>query len=160
MHLRAARKLMRKVSFTDIMRDLGVEEDVEYSHHDDPEFWSQLMEQSGIDETSPIQVMEDARNFRELESLVKALDSLETISAYIVLAAEYDQPSQPNQPAINQSRAPAGQRDFWNSVGENMASAQENMQPLLKNWLLAGIQGKQQTRFYREHRHNCGLEKE
>jgi nuclear pore complex protein Nup107 len=31
---------------------------------------------------------------------------------------------------------------FWPAIGEEVKNTKDNMQPLLKNWLLAGIEGK------------------
>ena len=33
-------------------------------------------------------------------------------------------------------------KKFWHRVGDEIKAAKDNMQPLLKNWLLAGIESK------------------
>lgn len=37
---------------------------------------------------------------------------------------------------------PATNRKFWAGVGDGIKAAKENMQPLLKGWLVASIAGK------------------
>jgi nuclear pore complex protein Nup107 len=37
---------------------------------------------------------------------------------------------------------PATNRKFWNNVGDEIKLTKESMQPLLKEWLLPGIQGE------------------
>lgn len=141
MHLRAARELMGVVSFSGIVRDLGTGGDADEAWYDSVEFWAQQLERSNMHGMTPEQVLADARNFRELEALVKALDSLETMASYAEVAKEYDEPSQHANTATNQGSMPPGQRDFWNQVGDTAKASQENMQPLLKGWLLSGTQG-------------------
>lgn len=122
MHLRAARLLMRRVPFSEVMKGAGLEElgDAEL---DRVEFWADQLEQKGI-LANPEQVMAEARTFRELEKLAKALDTLETIASIVEISPE----------------APASNRDFWGNFGELVKAAKENMTPLLKNWLISGIQ--------------------
>lgn len=36
---------------------------------------------------------------------------------------------------------PATNRQFWDNMGGFIRATKENMQPLLRNWLLADIQG-------------------
>lgn len=61
--------------------------------YDDVNFWAQQLEQSGIEAVRPEQVMADAKTYRELEALVKALDCLETMASLVVISAEYVQSS-------------------------------------------------------------------
>lgn len=88
MHLNAARKLSKSVEFGTIMQDLGIEEDFEEAWYDSTAFWADQLERSNIQDTTPEKVLADARNFRELEALVKALDSLETMGAFADVSKE------------------------------------------------------------------------
>lgn len=143
MHLRAARCLMQRVPFAEVIKGMGVEEGDE-ADLDRLEFWTDQLEQKGI-EANPETVMAEARTFRELERLVKALDTLETIASIVEISAEYVSPTLVSQVKANRRlmyRAPASNREFWANFGELVKTAKDNMGPLLKNWLVAGIQGK------------------
>jgi nuclear pore complex protein Nup107 len=87
MHLLAARRLMERVSFHEIMQGTGLDDDDEAM--DRITFWSDQLKEKNITSVAPEKVMADARNFRELESLVRALDSLETIGSLVEISAEY-----------------------------------------------------------------------
>ncbi|KAG5925897.1 hypothetical protein E4U53_003203 [Claviceps sorghi] len=126
--LGAARRLFRKVAFGGIMQHMIGHEEPELALYDDVNFWSQQLERSGIHNVRPEQVMSDARNYMELEALVKALDNLETIASCAAISDEG--PDMTN-------------KDFWHRIGDEVKAAKDNMQPLLKNWLMAGIEGKQ-----------------
>jgi nuclear pore complex protein Nup107 len=54
--------------------------------YDDVDFWAQQLERSGITGVKPEVVLRDARTFRDLESLVKALDSLETVGSMVEIS--------------------------------------------------------------------------
>lgn len=41
----------------------------------------------------------------------------------------------------NGNSAPATNREFWTGVGNTIRATKDNMQPLLENWLLSGIEG-------------------
>lgn len=88
MHLNAARRLMERVPFADVLRVTTGQEDLDESYYDDIEFWTQQLEQNKITNVTPEEVMSDAHNFRELEALVKALDSLETMGSMIGISLE------------------------------------------------------------------------
>lgn len=79
---------MKRVPFSSII-EIEEHEDTEASWINDPDFWAQQLEQNGIQDISPQQVASHARNFRDLESLVRALDSLETIGSLAELSEEY-----------------------------------------------------------------------
>lgn len=109
---------------------------------DDVEFWAQQLEQHGILSARPEQVMADARNYRELECLAKALDTLETMGSLMELSAEYVEVPKPTDGGTNESRAPGGDRKFWSGVGDAVKVMKDRMPPLLShNWLLTGIEG-------------------
>lgn len=67
------------------------------------------------------QMVADARNFYELECLVRTLDSMETIASSEGMA---------------QDPTEALGRDFWAHVGHEVKLVKAFMQPLLKGWLL------------------------
>lgn len=76
---------MKRVPFSDVM---GEQDEMEGSWFEDLEYWAQQLERSGIHDVEPEKVASDARNFRDLEALVRALDSLETIGSLAVLSNE------------------------------------------------------------------------
>jgi nuclear pore complex protein Nup107 len=90
MHLNAARQLMKRVPFADVLQaateDSGDETDM---YEDAPEFWAKQLERRGIRDVTAQQALSDARKFRELEYLVRALDSLETVASLAELTNEY-----------------------------------------------------------------------
>ncbi|CEJ93341.1 hypothetical protein VHEMI08934 [[Torrubiella] hemipterigena] len=122
MNLNAARQLMQRVPFDAIVREL-IEEDDSEPDIGSLQFWALHLGQSNITDVSAVEALSDARNFRELESLVKALDNLETIASLVVISPEM----------------PAKNKDFWDKTAEETRAVKENMQPLLSGWLLAGI---------------------
>jgi nuclear pore complex protein Nup107 len=88
MHLNAARFLIERVSFEKTMRGLFMLDGVD-EFPQDVDFWMEHLEQTECVDVSPQQAMTDARNFRELEALVKVLDNLETMSSLVELSSEY-----------------------------------------------------------------------
>jgi nuclear pore complex protein Nup107 len=94
---------------------------------------------------TPQQALSDARNFRELENLVRALDSLETVASLAELTNEYaknENAGAGTAMMLTRYRDQKKKREFWNAIGDEVKNTKENMQPLLKNWLLVGIEGK------------------
>lgn len=80
---------MKRVPFTEVVQAAIEEDETEEGWYDDtPEFWAKHLERRDILDHTPKQVASDARTFRELESLVRALDSLETIASMAELANE------------------------------------------------------------------------
>lgn len=143
MDLNAARQLLRRVPFGDMLRRIMEQDESEMPQIDDVRFWEDQLERSNILDEKPEEVLRDARNFRDLEALVAALDSLETIASLVILSAEYVHPSaSSNQHKLTQHRMPATNRKFWAGVGDGIKAAKENMQPLLKGWLITSIAGK------------------
>ena len=88
MHLRAARRLLKKVPFASVMANLGADPSFDEAWYDSPQFWAQQLESSGIPGTTPQKVLADSRNFRQLEALVSALDNLETMGAFADVSLE------------------------------------------------------------------------
>ncbi|KAG5929357.1 hypothetical protein E4U42_006188 [Claviceps africana] len=124
--LGAARRLFRKVAFGGIMQHMVGPEEPEVVLYDDVVFWSQQLERSGIRNVRPEQVMSDARNYMELEALVKALDNLETIASCAAISED--------------ERPDTANKEFWHRIGDEVKAAKDNMQPLLRGWLMAGIE--------------------
>lgn len=79
---------MERVQFDAVMQNVTDEDTLDLATFDDVAYWEGRLEQSGITTASAHEVMMDARNYRELECMAKALDSLETIGSLGGLAAE------------------------------------------------------------------------
>ncbi|KAJ6445572.1 nuclear pore complex protein [Purpureocillium lavendulum] len=140
-HLLAARKLMERVQFDSILQNITNQEVMDWATLDDVDFWAQQLEESGITTATPEEVMTNARNFRELECLAKALDGLETLGSMVAISAEYAHvPLHTDLATDKRSRAPTGDRNFWTAVGDAVKTMKERMQPLLGGWLLASIE--------------------
>ncbi|KAH6895152.1 nuclear pore protein 84/107 [Thelonectria olida] len=122
LHLDAARQLMKRVPFGEIVAALTGQDEIDNYWFGDITFWAQQLENHQIPDVKPERVASDARNYRELESLVQALDSMETVASMAHLATE------------------APERKFWTEVGVQVKSTKETMQPLLSNWLITGIE--------------------
>lgn len=145
LHLNAARQLMRRVSFADVLQAATEDDSAEAGWYEDtPEFWVKHLDRRGILDVTPDQVASDARKFRELEALVRALDSLETVASFSELTNEYVEFVErvPGIDTNRKSRESVKSREFWASIGEEVKNSKETMQPLLNNWLLVGIEGE------------------
>lgn len=64
-------------------------DDPEITLYEDVEFWTLQLQDSRLGNVKPEQAMSDARNYMELEALVKALDTLETIASCVHISEEY-----------------------------------------------------------------------
>jgi nuclear pore complex protein Nup107 len=144
MHLSAARQLMKRVPFSEVLHAATEENTDEMELYEDiPEFWARQLDRRGIRDVTPQQALSDARNFRELENLVRALDSLETVASLAELTNEYaDRNRKRWSMILTRDRDQKRSREFWNAIGDEVKNTKENMQPLLKNWLLVGIEGE------------------
>lgn len=80
---------MRRVPFGELLRRVMEHDESEAPQIDDVRFWEEQLERTEIFDEKPDQVTSDARNFRDLEAIVSALDSLETIASLVILSAEY-----------------------------------------------------------------------
>lgn len=80
---------MRRVPFSDMLRRIMEQDEADVPQIDDVRFWEDQLERSNILDETPEQVVSDARNYRHLEAIVAALDSLETIASLVILSAEY-----------------------------------------------------------------------
>lgn len=87
--LASARRLMEKISLDKVIQGISGQEEADDSWYEDVDFWAGLMERSEISNMTPEQVLAEARNFRGLEALVRALDGLETVASLMVLSTEY-----------------------------------------------------------------------
>lgn len=87
--MEAARRLVEKISFDKIIQEISGQEETDIAWYEDADFWARLLERSEISNVNSERVMAEARNFRALESLVKALDALETVASLMVLSTEY-----------------------------------------------------------------------
>lgn len=146
MHLTAARHLLERVTTVDIFKAMGLSmEEVDEYMFTDVNFWAGQLADHGIVSVSPQKVMLDARNFKELEALVRVLDNLETIGSLVELSAEYDPHScSPceDRVANHHDRAPVSNREYWTKMGVEVKATKDSMQPLLSEWLLTGIAGR------------------
>ncbi|KAM0253943.1 hypothetical protein ACHAQJ_007066 [Trichoderma viride] len=124
-HLGAARRLLERISFEKILQGISGQEETDDVWYEDVDFWAKLLERSEVSNMSPERVMAEARNFRGLEALVKALDGLETIASLMVISTELSH----------------GDRDFWGPASSAIKNAKDYMKPLLKGWLLPAIKG-------------------
>ncbi|KAL2889738.1 Nucleoporin NUP84 [Ceratocystis lukuohia] len=125
MYLSSAREFLSRVSFDRFFQSrldkLDLDDDVIYSP-DDVEFWSEQLSQLPTFSVTAKQAATDARNFRDLSSLVRVLDLIETINSMGFVVAGNDPP-----------------RDFWNEVAVHVQECQEVIEPVLNNWLLTSI---------------------
>ncbi|KAL1889049.1 Nucleoporin nup84 [Ceratocystis pirilliformis] len=125
MYLSSAREFLSRVSFDRFFQSrldkLDLDDDVICSP-DDVEFWSEQLSQLPTFSVTAKQAATDARNFRDLSSLVRVLDLIETINSMGFVVAGNDPP-----------------RDFWNEVAVHVQECQEVIEPVLNNWLLTSI---------------------
>lgn len=130
---------MERVQFDAILQNVS-DQEIDFVMLDDVDFWAQQLDDSSITGAVPEQVMTDARDYRELEYLARALDSLETMGSLIELSKEYA-PLPHNEGETDKARAPSGDRKFWGGVGDAVKAMKDRMQPLLGSWLLTSIEG-------------------
>ncbi|KAL7895727.1 nuclear pore protein 84/107 [Trichoderma sp. SZMC 28014] len=124
-NLGAARRLVEKISFEKIIQGISGQEETDIAWFEDVDYWARLLERSEITNVNPERVMAEARTFRTLEGLVKALDALETVASLMLLSTELTH----------------GDRDLRGTVSEAIKNVKEFMKPLLKGWLIPAIKG-------------------
>ncbi|KAH7326719.1 nuclear pore protein 84/107 [Stachybotrys elegans] len=124
MHLVAARALLKRVSYETVLAHLPLEEGFVEGWENDVGFWAHLLGDAGQPAANAPKVMGDARIFRQLQSLVKALDGLETIASMVNISAEL----QPTN------------RSFWTELGNTLGATKDSVQGLLRGWLLSEIE--------------------
>lgn len=99
------------------------------------------------EDLSPEQVLA-ARNYFEMECLVRALDSMETIASSEAMAQEYvfffphsSRSVKYMEININSSPTEEVGREFWSHAGNQVKCIKSYMRPILNNWLLESLQG-------------------
>jgi len=146
LHLNAARQFSQRVLFVDVLRERGfeLEEELEGLEPPGPDFWVNQLSLVKSPESSAAQIAADARSFRDLECLVRALDHMETLASLEELSREYVHRNccgKDFHADIVCSREPAVKREFWAKVADEVKAVKEHMSPIMDGWLLEGIQG-------------------
>ncbi|KAJ2972174.1 hypothetical protein NUW58_g9238 [Xylaria curta] len=135
-NLHAARCLSERVRCADIFRrktGLTITDDADVSWFEDVRSGAVTVSLRG-EELSAEQIAA-ARNFFEMECLVRALDSMETIASSEAMAQD------PTE-ELN--------RDFWGNVGNEVKSIKSFMRPILNNWLLESVEGDEDFIYLRD----------
>lgn len=117
----------------------GIDEfDSSWVPEKDDGFWAEQLGSSKHIRMSHTQLANQARIFRDLECLVKALDSMETIASLMELSRECVTPGQ-DLPSLwlTSRRDPSTKRDFWSQVASEVKTTRDSVEPLLHNWLLS-----------------------
>ncbi|CAI0641280.1 unnamed protein product [Colletotrichum noveboracense] len=138
MRLNAARSFANRVPFSVIMRqkiDTSDQDEID-ALSEDVEFWTSHIGSADAARLSAGQLASNARTLRDLECLVKALDTMETIASLAELSKEYGFLPTYCLASLTIPRDPSVKRDFWAKVSNEVKSAKDHVQPLLKNWLL------------------------
>ncbi|KAM0274250.1 hypothetical protein ACHAQH_008032 [Verticillium albo-atrum] len=139
MRLNAARQLANRVSLGQVLQqrinpDTQDELELAFVPDIDDPFWTDQLETIGDTQNSPKQVAIQARTFRDLECLVKALDTMETIASLTELSRE----------------DPSAKRDFWTQVASEVKNAKVFVEPMFKGWLLTDEDDMQCLRTIRD----------
>ncbi|KAI1421608.1 nuclear pore protein 84/107 [Xylaria sp. FL1777] len=135
-NLHAARSLSERVRCADIFRrktSLTITDDTDVSWFEDVRSGAVTASLQGKD-LSKEQVAV-ARNFFEMECLVRALDSMETIAS---------------SEAMAQDPTEELGRDFWGHVGNEVRNIKSYMRPILNNWLLESLQEDEDFKYLRD----------
>ncbi|CAJ2513460.1 Uu.00g015790.m01.CDS01 [Anthostomella pinea] len=125
-NLHAARALSERIHCSEIFRrkaGIAIPDDADISWFD--EVRSGVASGSFEDNGLGLGETAAAKNYFELECLVRALDSMETIASSQSLA--HDPTEKMN-------------REFWSHVGSEVKLVRSCMRPLLHNWLLESIE--------------------
>lgn len=146
--LRAARALSVRIAGRDIVRkktpvpiraddeETGPNWLKEFTGHELPD---EFLEEC---DKSKEELVTLVANMWELESLVRALDSMETLSSLAGLTREYVNNLSPSGDlANNQRRESNTSREMWQHTGVEVRKAKVFMEPVLKGWLLASNEG-------------------
>ncbi|KAL2757199.1 hypothetical protein ACRALDRAFT_1049406 [Sodiomyces alcalophilus JCM 7366] len=143
MHLNAARQLANRVPVHRILQHRGHagrqdELDTLWVPDKATEFWATRLASVNNLDMSPGYLATQARIFRDMEYLVRTLDTMETIAALTVLSGEWVGPMSTVfcLPLLNPYRETSRRRDFWTQVGNEVKNAKEFVQPILNGWLL------------------------
>ena len=149
--LRAARAFSERISGREIARTKSPIPVREASEDSGPgwfeefangEFPSDFLETCKLGKDKLITLV---RNVWEFECLVRALDSMETLSSLAGLSREYVSPApNANTDLANMvaNRESSTSREMWQHTSQEVRSAKACMQPVLKNWLLVTNEGR------------------
>ncbi|KAI1505327.1 nuclear pore protein 84/107 [Biscogniauxia marginata] len=134
-NLHAARALSERVRCADIFKKKGVNhipDDTDVSWFE--EIRTAVASGSHDSDLEPEDIVK-ARNYFEMECLVRALDCMETIASSEAMAQD-----------------PAEQlgRDFWSHVGEQVKYVRSFMRPILSNWLLESVEEDEDFAYLRD----------
>lgn len=77
---------MERVPFAAVLREIT--DDEEELRIDSIAFWKHHIEQSNVLLVEAEEVLVDARNYKDLEALIKALDNLETVASLVEISLE------------------------------------------------------------------------
>ncbi|KAH8675288.1 nuclear pore protein 84/107 [Xylariales sp. PMI_506] len=122
-NLQAARSLSERVTCADIFRHkagVAIQDDTDLSWFSEMSEGEQLLDEDG---STPRQLT-TARNYLELESIVRALDSIETVGAYC---------------AVHIDPTTQLPRDFQQVLGGHVKLVKNYVAPLLRGWLTESI---------------------
>ncbi|KAI1345373.1 nuclear pore protein 84/107 [Xylaria sp. FL0043] len=135
-NLHAARSLSERVRCADIFRrktGLTITDDSDVSWFEDIRSGAVTPSLQGNDLTK--EQMTRAGNFFEMECLVRALDSMETIAS---------------SEAMAQDPTEELGREFWSHVGNEVKYIKSYMRPILNNWLLETLQEDEDFQYLRD----------
>lgn len=135
-NLHAARALSERVRCADIIRrktGVSPSDDTDILWFDDLRSGAVTVPFQGNDLTT--EQVAVARNFLEMECIVRALDSMETIAS---------------SEAMAQDPTEDFGRDFWGHVGNEVRRIKNFMRPILSNWLLSSPPGDEDFTYLRD----------
>ncbi|KAI0858333.1 nuclear pore protein 84/107 [Xylaria cubensis] len=135
-NLHAARALSERVPCAAIFRrktDITITDDTDVSWFEDVRSGAVTASLQGQDLTT--EQVAAARNYFEMECLVRALDSMETIASSEAMAQD------PTEDVG---------RDFWSHVGNEIKCIKSFMRPILNNWLLESLEGDEDFTYLRD----------
>ncbi|KAI1824244.1 nuclear pore protein 84/107 [Xylaria intraflava] len=135
-NLNAARSLSERVKCADFFRKkagVTIADDTDISWFEDVR--SGVLPSSFEGTELGVEQVAAARNFFEMECLVRALDSMETIASSEAMAQD------PTEDVG---------RDFWTHVGNEVKSIKSFMDPILNNWLLESLREGEDFTYLRE----------
>lgn len=135
-NLHAARALTERVRCAEIFRlktGVTIPDDSDVSWFEEIRSGAVSVSLDGED-LSPEQVLA-ARNYFEMECLVRALDSMETIAS---------------SEAMAQDPTEELGRDFWSHAGNEVKCIKSYMRPILNNWLLESLQVDEDFAYLRD----------
>ncbi|KAI0171999.1 nuclear pore protein 84/107 [Hypoxylon sp. FL1284] len=135
-NLNAARALSERVRCAEIFkRKAGIV----YSDDSDVSWFEEVRASAAAGSLEDHGIGEDevakAQNYFEMESLVRAMDSMETIAS---------------SEAIVQDPVEKVNRDFWSNVGREVKALKGYMRPVMNNWLMESIEEDEDFTYLRD----------